>query len=278
MTRARITWAGIVAGWLFVGPVCLPLSAGEPGRLEQLLREASRHRVAELVGWEQPQAIENLMVRTLLHREDPRHLAADWRPHGWALHVVRERGRETWLLREAPGQATGRGFYAFRPDQQPVLLLQAPHSFADKYTRQLARQLFAEGPFLAAGWNTVRRQQVDAAHKQQHTFSLFTCAAVSAFPQIYVVQLHGFSTEKRETAPGRAADLILSNGSPFPNRGFRQAARQFAEHFPTEQISLYPTQVQELGATTNAQAKLLRQMGSDRFLHLELSEPFRKRL
>ncbi len=203
MTSPRFILAGIIVGSLCAGPGSLPLPAREPERLEELLRESSRHRVADPAGWEQPRAVENLMIRTLLHQESPAELAAAWKPHGWELQILREDDREAWLLREAPGQARGRGCYAFRPDQQPIFLLQAPHSFTDKYTRQLARQLFAEGPFLAAGWNTVRRQQVDAAHEQQHTFNLFTRAAVSAFPQIHVVQLHGFSTQKRQQLPGR---------------------------------------------------------------------------
>ncbi len=43
-------------------------------------------------------------------------------------------------------------------------------------------------------------------------------------------------------------------------------------------VKIYPTEVKELGGTTNSQADLMGKQGHDGFLHVEMSLPFRQRL
>jgi hypothetical protein len=43
-------------------------------------------------------------------------------------------------------------------------------------------------------------------------------------------------------------------------------------------VRLYPVEVSELGATTNQQARLIREYGTGRFLHLEMGAELRRQL
>ncbi len=274
MTQPHVTTVLVVAIQLVV----VPASWGRTGaELERMLLAASAGgnyapaTTAELIRCEQ------LFLRTLRTPDDP-VLAEEWREFGWQLQRLQDHQRRLWVVSELPANRRGWGFYVIQEGHPPGLVLQAPHSFADKYTRNVALRLFQDGDFAAAAWNTVSRKVVDVAHTDEHPYSAFTRALVIAYPTAYVAQIHGFAQEKRQTMTAATADLIVSNGDPFPDKWVRKTVVLMQSEFALGRVQLYPSEVQELGATQNVQGEILRQSGSERFIHFEMSQPLRMRI
>ena len=92
-----------------------------------------------------------------------------------------------------------------------------------------------------------------------------------------IIQLHGFDQSKRKSAAGRSSEIILSAGHRHPPSWVKQVADCLRQSLGTK-ISLYPDDVKELGATTNVQAQLLKNLGFKGFLHIEMSRPMRENL
>ncbi len=221
---------------------------------------------------------EELFAHTLRHPESS-NLADDWQQLGfWLSPLVVHDRPHMWLLNESPQHKRGWGCYVICPERLPGMVLQAPHSFSDRYTGNVALRMFADGTFAAAAWNTVPRKNVDVAHTTDHPFAAFTRALIRVYPAAYVVQVHGFSQDKRRTTTGTNADLIVSNGTYAPSLSIRRFAVMLQSDFPFGQIQLFPTEVQELGATSNIQGNILRHAGSNRFMHLEMSQDLRLRM
>lgn len=183
-----------------------------------------------------------------------------------------------WVLYETASQRCGRGVYAFRPASSVPLVMEAPHRFHDLHTGTITRKLFLEGNFMAACWNTVNRKQIDVAHTADHTITAFTLAAADSVANVTILQMHGFSPKKRNSKTARDADLILSDGTDFPQRWVRQTTILFQSELPFASTRLFPFSISELGATTNAQGAALRNAGRNCFLHLEMSPKLRKQL
>ena len=93
-----------------------------------------------------------------------------------------------------------------------------------------------------------------------------------------MVQLHGFDATKRTSRTAQQASIIISNGSRFPSRGYRDLAKSLKKSDSLGAAALYPLDTSELGGTKNRQAAVLRELGSDRFLHIEINGPLRHRL
>jgi hypothetical protein len=250
--------------------------------LENRVRQASRSKV--FYDYESlPDQLEQarrLFARTLRGKDSADVLRQSWAGLGFELLDFQlDDGSKVWLLSEFQNRQIGRGFYAIRPRSSSVTAIQAPHSFADLQTRQLAAALFLGGDFRAAAWNTVHRKRADVAHIEASFFNAFTRAFIDVgYDQAVVCQLHGFASDKRSTDAGRRSDLIVSNGSRSPSFWLYHTARQFRAAFPHLDVRLYPDEVVELGGTTNRQARVLRQAGLGRFLHLEMGVKLRKEL
>lgn len=185
---------------------------------------------------------------------------------------------------ETEARLEGRGIFAFRAAPARDWLIQAPHSRDDLRTGAIARLLYAEWPVRAAMWNSTGRHtpgsggEADMAHLERSHWQAMTRAYAAQFPKGRVLQLHGFEGGKRASARGAALDMIVSAGHSAPPAWVRQAATCFRTGLPPWRIGLYPDDVGELGATTNAQGRLLRGLGHEGFLHLEMSLPLRERL
>ncbi|MCA9148834.1 MAG: hypothetical protein KDA92_06030 [Planctomycetales bacterium] len=220
---------------------------------------------------------EELFRRTFVGPRDET-LVTDWKVSGWRLRQLSIDGHDVFVVYEDRQHLRGWGFYVIVPDRLPGVALQAPHSFADELSRELALLCMAEGSFATCAWNTVRRDRIDVAHQIDHPFSSFTKALIESQPEAYVIQLHGFAQEKRKTPQGTVSDLIISNGDRFPAPAVRKAAVLMQTNFPYGRVRLYPQEINELGATTNVQGELLRQHSSDRFIHFEMSRPLRNKL
>jgi hypothetical protein len=266
-----------VAGWLL-------LSAGRAAEarqvveLETILRHARSQQAYQPATAAELIRCEELFERTLLGPE-VRELAADWLEMGWRLFPLAGSDGKLWIVMERADRQRGWGVYAFRTQPLRGVILQAPHSDTDRFTGNVALRLFADGNFKAAAWNTVPRERIDVAHSVDHPFTAFTRATVKADPNVCVVQIHGFSPERRQSLAGKTADLIISNGSYSPDRTTRCFATMLQSEFPYGRVQLFPMSVGELGATTNVQGDVLHRSGSSaRFLHLEFSQSLRLRL
>ncbi len=191
---------------------------------------------------------------------------------------------QSWVLIEDV-RHRGAGLFAVRwpiRRQGVPLLLQAPHSFFDRYTRELAAQWMQEGGFAAVAWNTAHRYQLDGgrsdvAHQDISFFQAFMLAFAQANPSGGVIQLHGFSSAKRRQVDAASADVILSNGTLHASVIIKRIDACL-DDLLVGASRVFPDEVGELGATSNRNARALRAMGFVGFVHVEMSLSLRKKL
>ena len=192
------------------------------------------------------------------------------------------------MLRESEGACRGGGIYVIRPRKGagPPLLISAPHRRSDRLTGRLTLRLFEELGATAAAWNSVHRRAgetkcggtTDLARLRRHPFTAFSLAFAEAYPEGRVVQIHGFDPNRRMSATGRSAELILSSGSPTVTPHVRDIASCLRDSLPSRRVAVYPRDVQELGARRNAQGRQLRAAKFGGFVHVELAYRLREEL
>jgi hypothetical protein len=221
--------------------------------------------------------LEALFKRTLSGKERVEDLAREWARCRFDLIAHKEAGINLLILRETPGHKTGRGFYVFRTDKSHPIAYEAPHGWDDLHTGPIALRLFVQSTAVAGAWNTVGRASGDLAHLPSSCFQAFTSAFAATYPRGVVVQLHGFDNTRRKSKAAQEADMVVSNGTRRPASWVVAAARRLKADVSAN-VKLYPSDVTELGATTNAQGELLRGLGHEGFLHVEMSLALRKRL
>lgn len=255
----------------------LPSSLLRADSIQSLWEGARRDGEYRKTSAEELIEAEALFRRTLAGKEETASLREDWRKLNFDLLPVREQGADLLVLREAAEHKTGRGYYVFRRGPALAIALEAPHSTDDLHTGPIALRLFARGEAAAGAWNTVPRARGDLAHLSASWFQVFTRAFAETHKQGLFVQLHGFEMGKRLSEAGMDAEMILSNGTKQPPGWLLHLAQLFRAEFG-EKVKVYPRDIRELGGTTNAQALMLQDMGRDRFAHVEMSLPFRKRL
>ena len=180
----------------------------------------------------------------------------------------------------------GRGAYMLGISQSSApMLVSAPHRSTDRHTGTLALQLFSEGTLAAAAWNSAPRRANDAcanaadlARSPLNHFSQFTLAFAQVYPAGLVVQLHGFDRETRQSQAGADADVILSNGTDSASGSLLDIADCLSATLHPRRVLVYPNDVSELGALSNAQGQALRESGFDGFVHVEMSLALREAL
>lgn len=208
-----------------------------------------------------------------------------WAELGFEVLQAKHGADSLVVLREQPDARLGRGFYVFRPRSNSTTVLQAPHSFKDENTREILLNLLDDGGFRAAAWNTVPRHYVlngatvdaDMAHLKGSYFLAFSRAFARQFASGRLVQLHGFAGEKRRTNSGTAAAIVISSGSAEVTPAVRDTSHCL-QRAGLGEVRVYPTDIRELGATTNSTGQALRAMGHAGFIHLELSATTRRSL
>jgi hypothetical protein len=181
-----------------------------------------------------------------------------------------------WVLREAGTRRSGDGFFAWRPRGVP-LCVQAPHSFFDEHTGDIALQVFGETHALAFFSNTVHRYApvaagipdgaADVAHVSRSLFQSATegLLAARAMP---VVQVHGFGP--RDHLPADVAAIVSDGTSARSADAPAVRFRASLQAGLTGRVLLYGIDAHELGATTNVQGRTVREARAP-FLHVELS-------
>jgi len=218
-----------------------------------------------------------------------RELTGQATPELWSslsIHAIRY--KDFLYLQEASEHRTGRGLFAIRSgDNMQPWLLQAPHAKSDLYTGKIATQLFAEGHFKAAMWNTVPRKTpvenstrpktADMAHLPDTYWQAITTSFSRYYKDGKIIQIHGYAQSKRKSSAASTSDMIISAGHQRPPVWVQQYAACLKKSLPFK-VSLYPFDVKELGATTNVQGQLLRKQNFNGFVHIELSKQIRQQL
>ncbi|MDP2828867.1 MAG: hypothetical protein Q8O37_09685 [Sulfuricellaceae bacterium] len=205
-----------------------------------------------------------------------------WRQLGFEMMETEHGGRPLLVIRESLNARQGRGFFAFFPKSVSTTALQAPHSFKDENTREILLHLLAEGDFRAAAWNTVPRQyeldgmkvDADMAHLKATYFLAFSRAFARRFGAGKLVQLHGFAQEKRRSESGASAEMVISSGSRTQTPAVLETGGCL-KRAELGEVRIYPTEIHELGATTNSSGSALRALGHAGFVHIEMSAPSR---
>lgn len=262
--------------WLCAGIV--PCAGGTEPTLQEMLREAVRGGDYLAPGKEEMGRAEALFMR-LARGATPAEVAAE----AEALEMDIARTGSLVVVRESAAARRGRGFFVFRREAGPDGLL-VPHGFMDAMTRDIGAKLFEEGSFSAAAWNTVprayrrgnERVHADLAHLPDSWFNAFARAVARSWPDGRILQLHGFAPSKRKNATAAEADMIISNGTRTPDEALRRSQRCLNGRLG--KVLLYPTDIRELGGTTNAQGITLRAHGYEGFVHIEASRALRQRL
>lgn len=233
---------------------------------------------------------------------DPTRWQADAVRAGMRLEVWTINGQVYWALVEPANARRGAGAYLFRTsalpeDDYPSILLEAPHADFDVGTGDIAARLFFDPPPgkrpRALFVNTIHRYQVqpgqrqkradnpaDVAHNPEHLFSAMTDAAAAALGRVVVIQLHGFADAVDDTDDARVPVGTQAVVSAGDKRGSTPTSKAIADElgriFPG--VRRFPEEVSALGATTNAQGRLLQARPAARFVHVEMSAELRKEL
>jgi hypothetical protein len=231
---------------------------------------------------------------------DPRAWQADAAAVGLQIEVWKLGGQTYWALLEPSDRVRGAGAYVFRvapAEAGPEILLQAPHNFYDLGTGRIAAEMFFDPPPgarpRALFTNTIHRYQLapgnkrkrrhnpaDVAHNPQHAFSIATEAFANAAGGARVIQIHGFGARTDEDDEGEPGDvaMVVSAGDEAGSSPLSGAiaAALAAEHGAG--VKRFPEDVRFLGATTNAQGRLLRKIAGSELVHVEMSSDLRKQL
>ena len=194
-------------------------------------------------------------------------------------------------LHEGPGRRGGGGAYllARSPATARLLVLQAPHSFFDKRTGEIALALFERLHPAALFVNTVHRKNpsadalpdfpADVAHNRRNFFHAATEGMAAALPGVVFVQIHGFDAARR-SRDSKDFDFILADGTGGmkPDSLLSRAAVAFRAEFGDARVAVHGSETRELGATTNAQGAYLNGLAPGRFLHVETAAAERDKL
>jgi hypothetical protein len=231
-------------------------------------RAGFRYRPPDAAQLERARRLLSTLARDVAPGVPPQALVAQAREAGFALIQGRDEAGELWIVHELEGQRAGAGFYALRPGGLPVCI-QAPHTFFDQGTGEIALATFAALRASCLCTNTVHRREVDVAHAERSVFLSATEGLLEArgWP---LVQLHGFG---QGSLPSGVA-AVVSEGLGRTGAGARlQAALQL----DAGRVLLHPRDTRELGGTTNVEGASAGRAGA-RFLHVELSAEARRTL
>jgi hypothetical protein len=208
-------------------------------------------------------------------------------------------------LREAKGVRRGGGLYIFRADGKATgdgraVVIQAPHSFFDEGTGEIAVDLFERSGATALMVNTVHRYQgvpgcgpgsrkappsgtvapADVAHAARSSFQAATQGFSRAASGAAFVQIHGFAHDAHSEVP-KDIDVIASKGetSGWRDARFDGLVARFRKRLgPDRRVAVFGRDAFSLGGLTNVQGAFVNAYSDDAFYHLELSRAIRTRL
>lgn len=208
-----------------------------------------------------------------------------WTGKGYTVHESGPDETIPWLLLEDDAPQ-GQGHFLIRCTETLPVMIVAPHACKDLHTREIGVYLATKRHVSAFAWNSVPRTfendhgetiDADLAHLRNSYLNSLTRAFARVYPHGYLVFLHGYAQEQRETQLGRELDVILSSGSEKPERALFDIKESIEARLGVH-AGIYPFDVRELGGTTCVQRKILSNAGHKGFIHIEMSYPVRKRL
>ncbi len=210
--------------------------------------------------------------------------ASDWKILGYELIEISASGAGWVGLREAESPCRGNGVYLLNMNNPGPLVIQAPHAYHDLYTGTITAGMMRDGVAILA-WNSAKRDakskrpgaHADLARQSDSLFVALTRAMIKSAPDGRLVQIHGFNNQRRRTEAGATAAVILSSGTRWGTRSVDFISRCL-QSIIAGPILIYPTEVTELGATTNFHGQALRRHGHEGFVHIEINRPTRERL
>jgi len=224
----------------------------------------------------------------LIRASESNAAPSDASPPGFELDSS---NAQLWLAGERATNRRGAGAFVLRAGTAASWVIEAPHTFFDVGTLEIAVSCFELLNARALFVNSVRRsnshdeeleqqERADVARSGQadsdlaHATQSFFATAHSAFaekrPAYSTLQLHGF---RDELLPSVSV-VVSAAGTIASTTGIAQQLRLLLGH---EAVRVYPSEVRKLGGTRNVQAKLSRASGAP-FIHLELSRSLRDRL
>jgi len=240
-------------------------------------------------GIEELSSIEYLLSQSLEKNDQGQLLYIDGNWANWGIMAKESllNGKSYLSLLESDSSnCDGKGSYLFNFRTNNQIILQAPHSFYDKYTGKIVEQLFLNDDYLAAFWNSSHRynkqvigqESADLSRAWQSYFMSFSKVMVQYFKNAFIVQIHGFSNKKRRSSRGSQADIILSQGSDDVGPAVFRLKECLLHHFSEQNIYIYPFDIKELGATKNTIAQQLRWLDFKNFIHIEITKPLRQKI
>jgi hypothetical protein len=210
-------------------------------------------------------------------------LNQEWSALGYVAVEVPAAG-DGWIgLREHGPGCRGQGIYLINKRPQGSLVVQAPHAYHDLHSGEIAGGLLSDD-IAILGWNSTKRRVLgpsdiaaDLARRRDSLMTTLTHALIQARPRGRLIQIHGFAGSKRRTPEAAGAAIIVSGGSRWPTPAVEQIAACLRTRIAGP-VRIYPSEVAELGATTNLQGQRMRRHGHEGFVHLELNRPTREKL
>jgi hypothetical protein len=235
------------------------------------------------------QLVPSLLEQASQRTDPPEDLKTLAASVGFSLDATGTPTDRVWILKEQAKARRGAGAYVFRVGEATDDVIQAPHAYYDMGTGQLGAALFSCAPAgrrpRVFATNSLHRygarpdetladkeHPADVAHNAEHLFQHVTDLLAQRMPSLRVFQVHGFGKSEVE-----AVSAIVSAGSRNVSVGVRQTAVRLVPVLG-KGVRLYPEEIQTLGGTRNAQARLLQSYPKAMFVHLELSADMRRML
>lgn len=262
---------------LLILSLVLPLtSATYPDEIYKSLMDASKGGEYSQPSDDELRDAESLFISLFkgIVNDETRRLAS---MIGLKLMELKQDGESLIVIKEDDNKKNGRGFFIFRVNNHNDIAIQIPHAFSDIHTRKIGYRLFIDTNAHAIVFNTIKRDKADMAHIEKSYFTAFATAFAKTHSSGYVVQLHGFSKDKRVTATGKRTDIIISSGKPVTTPIVMKIYNCLKDSIESD-VSLYSYEARELGAKRNSTGITLSRMGYDGFVHIEMSKELRDAL
>ena len=175
------------------------------------------------------------------------------------------------------GEREPHGLFVLRVGAAPDLVIQAPHSFYDLRSGEIAAELFARSGARALFFNSAHRfggpgdagepeaeNPPDVAHRPYSLFQAASYGMLLGLERPEVVQVHGYRSRDGEHA-------VVSRGRALQSsKAVEEVIELLAEH---ELQGVTGREMSELAGRKNVQGMLIGDRGT--FLHLELSREAR---
>ncbi len=165
---------------------------------------------------------------------------------------------------------------------QFTTVIQIPHKHHDLHTQFIGERFFKHPEVDIAMFNGEQRYNspnADLTHLNHSLFTAISDAMNTLKRNGRIIQIHGYAAEKRETTAAKQADIIMSNGTAYPNPTMHKIQICLRDNGKIL-ARLYGRDVFELGATGNQVGKHARNKNKHTqspFLHYELNHGLREK-